>query len=64
MNKESIKKLPCNSPLNKKPFGGLSTDVLKILAVIFDDKDEITIPRYHLIFLQGNLQCSCKHSSL
>lgn len=35
MNKEFIKKLPCNSPLNKKPFGGLSTDVLKILAVIF-----------------------------
>ncbi len=35
MNKELIKKLPCNSPLNKKPFGGLTSDMLKILAVIF-----------------------------
>lgn len=35
MNKELFKKLPCNSPLNKKPFGGLTSDMLKILAVIF-----------------------------
>ncbi len=35
MNKEIFKKLPCNSPLNKKPFGGLTSDILKILAVIF-----------------------------
>ena len=35
MNKELIKKLPCNSPLIKKPFGGLTSDILKILAVIF-----------------------------
>ena len=35
MNNEFIKKLPCNSPLNKKPFGGLTSDLLKILAVIF-----------------------------
>lgn len=35
MNKELSKKLPCNSPLIKKPFGGLTSDILKILAVIF-----------------------------
>ena len=35
MNNGFIKKMPCNSPLNKKPFGGLTSDLLKILAVIF-----------------------------
>ena len=35
MIKEEFKKFPCNSPLIKKPFGGLSTDMLKILAAVF-----------------------------
>jgi hypothetical protein len=35
MNKNPIKNLPTNSPLIKKPFGGLTSDMLKILAVIF-----------------------------
>lgn len=35
MNKEILKKLPTNSPLVKKPFGGLTSTMLRSLAVIF-----------------------------
>ena len=41
MNKETIKKLPTNSPLNKKPFGGLTSNMLRILAVIFMITDHL-----------------------
>ena len=35
MNKETIKKLPTRSPLNKIPFGGLTSNMLRILAMAF-----------------------------
>lgn len=35
MKSEFIKKLPTNSPLIKKPFGGLTSNMLRILAMAF-----------------------------
>ncbi len=41
MNKEAIKKLSTNSPLKKKPFGGLTSNMLRTLAVIFMITDHL-----------------------
>ncbi len=35
MNNEIINKLPTNSPLIKKPFGGLTSNILRIFATVF-----------------------------
>ncbi|MBO5230882.1 MAG: conjugal transfer protein TraX [Clostridia bacterium] len=35
MKSEFVKKLPTNSPLIKKPFGGLTSNMLRILAMAF-----------------------------
>ncbi len=41
MNNDIIKKLPANSPLIKKPFGGLTSNILRILATIFMLSDHL-----------------------
>lgn len=41
MNKEALLKLPGSSPLIKKPFGGLTSDMLRIIAVVFMLTDHI-----------------------
>lgn len=35
MNTELIKKLPARTPFNKLPFGGLTSNMLRILAMVF-----------------------------
>ncbi len=41
MNKDTIKKLPTNSPLIKIPFGGLTSNMLRILATLFMLSDHL-----------------------
>lgn len=41
MNKEAFERLSTNSPLNKKPFGGLTSNMLRTLAVIFMISDHL-----------------------
>ncbi len=41
MNNELIKKLPTNSPLIKKPFGGLTSNLLRIFGMLFMLSDHL-----------------------
>ena len=41
MNQAAIKKLPTNSPLIKKPFGGITSNILRVLATIFMLSDHL-----------------------
>lgn len=41
MNNQAISKLPTNSPLIKKPFGGLTANMLRAIAVLFMISDHV-----------------------
>ncbi len=41
MNKNIIKQLPTDSPLIKKPFGGLTSNMLRVLATVFMLSDHL-----------------------